>query len=60
MYIFIVSVGFSVGINNNKLVEIVEYKNHPYYIGCQYHPEYRSRYNEPHPLFVGLLKSMIK
>jgi CTP synthase len=45
--------------NNRKLMEIVELNNHPYYIGCQFHPEYKSRYNNPHPLFVGLLQSTL-
>lgn len=44
------------GINEiNKLVEVIELNNHRYYIGCQYHPEFKSRFNKPHPLFVGLL-----
>lgn len=36
----------------------VELKGHPYYIGVQYHPEFRSRPNAPSPLFVGLLKAV--
>jgi CTP synthase len=38
------------------LVEIVELKDHPYMVGCQFHPEFLSRPMRPHPLFVGLLK----
>jgi CTP synthase len=34
------------------LVEIVEIKDHPYFIGCQYHPELKSTVESPHPLFV--------
>ena len=44
-----------VGTCDSKYQEIVELNNHPFYIGCQFHPEYKSRYNKPHPLFVGLL-----
>ena len=42
---------------DGKLVEIVEYSKHPYFIACQFHPEFKSRPNRPHPLFVGLIKS---
>lgn len=47
--------------NNNSscLMEITELDNHPFYIGCQFHPEFKSRYNKPHPLFVGLIRTMI-
>ena len=43
--------------NNGKLMEIIELnkETHPYYIGVQFHPEFRSSHNRPHPLFVGLL-----
>ena len=44
----------------NNLVEIVELKDHPFYIGCQFHPEFLSRPFKPHPLFTGLIKSSIK
>lgn len=39
----------------NELVEIVRLKNHPFYVGCQFHPEFISRYEKGHPLFVNLL-----
>ena len=42
---------------NGKLVEIVELKDHPYFIAGQFHPEFKSRPNKPHPLFVGLIKA---
>ena len=42
---------------DGKLVEIVELKNHPYFIAGQFHPEFKSRPNKPHPLFVGLIKA---
>jgi len=42
---------------DGKLVEIAELKNHPYMVASQFHPEFLSRPNRPHPLFVGLLKA---
>jgi CTP synthase len=39
---------------DQQLVEIVEIQDHPYFIGCQFHPEFKSRPNRPHPLFAGL------
>lgn len=48
-----------VGISpDNKLVEIVELKGHPFYVGCQFHPEFKSRPNRPHPLFEGFVRHM--
>ncbi len=48
------------GINKETgLVEIVELPNHPWFIGVQYHPEYRSTVANPHPLFVGLVKAAL-
>ena len=42
---------------DGQLVEIVELKNHPYFIAGQFHPELKSRPNRPAPLFIGLLHS---
>jgi len=42
------------------LVEIVEIPDHPYYIACQFHPEFLSRPTKPHPLFDGLIKASLK
>lgn len=39
------------------LVEVVEIKEHPFFIGVQFHPEYKSTVENPHPLFVGLVKA---
>lgn len=39
--------------------EIMELKNHPYYVGTQYHPEFKSRPNRPSPPFLGLLKAAV-
>ncbi len=44
---------------DGNLVEIVEIKDHPYFIAGQFHPELKSRPNRPAPLFVGLVKSCI-
>ena len=45
---------------DNKLVEIVELKNHPFFVACQFHPEFKSRPDRPHPLFVELVAKSIK
>lgn len=42
---------------DGKLVEIVEIKEHPYFIAGQFHPELKSRPNKPSPLFIGLVKA---
>ena len=39
--------------------EIMELENHPYYVGTQYHPEFKSRPNRPSPPFLGLLKAAV-
>jgi CTP synthase len=43
-----------------KLVEIIELKNHPWFLGCQFHPEFKSRPINPHPLFVHFIKASTK
>jgi CTP synthase len=49
------------GVNpNGDLVEIIEYKNHPWFIGVQFHPEYKSTVMEPHPLFVKFVKAAME
>ena len=49
------------GINpQTNLCEMIELKNHPYFIACQFHPEFLSRPLQPHPLFLGLVKAAIK
>lgn len=45
---------------DNHLVEIVEVKDHPFFVGAQFHPEFQSRPLSPHPLFVGFLKAAKK
>ncbi len=42
------------------LVEIVELPNHPYYMACQFHPEFKSKPNKPHPLFSGFIEAVLK
>lgn len=40
-----------------QVVEIVELPDHPFFVGVQFHPEFKSRPNRPHPLFLGFLKA---
>jgi CTP synthase len=48
------------GINpDTGLVEVIELKNHPFFIGVQYHPEYKSTVANPHPLFVAFVKAAV-
>ncbi len=44
---------------DGTLVETVELKNHPFYLGVQYHPEFKSRPNRPHPVFREFLKAAL-
>ncbi len=49
------------GINpNGGLVEIVELKKHPWFVGVQFHPEYKSTVENPHPLFTSFVKAALK
>lgn len=49
------------GLNpNTGLVEIIEIPSHPFFIGVQYHPEYKSTVANPHPLFVAFVKAALK
>lgn len=43
----------------NQLVEIVELTDHPWFVGCQFHPEYRSRPMQPHPLFASFIAATV-
>lgn len=45
---------------DERLVEIVEIKDHPYFIASQFHPEFKSRPDKPAPLFVELVKTCVK
>ncbi|HSD15248.1 MAG TPA: CTP synthase [Flavobacterium sp.] len=49
------------GVNpDTGLVEVVELENHPFFIGVQYHPEYKSTVANPHPLFVNFVAAAVK
>jgi CTP synthase len=43
---------------DSRLVEMIELPEHPFYIGCQFHPEFKSRPLEPHPLFRGFIAAV--
>ncbi|MBC8438858.1 MAG: CTP synthase [Deltaproteobacteria bacterium] len=45
---------------DHELVEIVELKDHPWYLGCQFHPEFKSKPQNPHPLFREFIKASLK
>ncbi len=44
---------------DGRIVEMIELKDHPYFVGTQAHPEFKSRPDEPHPLFAGLIKAAL-
>jgi len=45
---------------DGRLVEMIELTDHPYYVACQFHPELKSRPDNAHPLFVGLVDAALK
>jgi CTP synthase len=45
---------------DQRLVEIVELKNHKWFVASQFHPEFKSRPDAPHPLFIGLVKASLE
>jgi len=45
---------------DGELVEIVELREHPWFVGCQFHPEFKSKPIEPHPLFKGFIEAALK
>ncbi|MDP2168295.1 MAG: CTP synthase [Thermodesulfovibrionales bacterium] len=45
---------------DGELVEIIELKDHPWFLGCQFHPEFKSRPAEPHPLFKAFIAAALK
>ncbi len=45
---------------DHELVEIVEFRDHPWYLGCQFHPEFKSKPGNPHPLFRDFIKASMK
>ena len=44
---------------DGKFVEMIEITDHPWYLGCQFHPEYKSKPTEPHPLFVSFIEAAL-
>ena len=42
---------------DGKFVEMIELENHPWFVGCQFHPEYKSRPMAPHPLFREFIRA---
>lgn len=54
--------GMTISGRNNELdlVEVIELKDHPYFIACQYHPEFKSRPFNPHPLFKTFVSAALK
>ena len=45
---------------DGTLAELVELRDHPYFVGCQYHPEFQSKPNKPHPLFRGFIQACLE
>jgi len=45
---------------DGRLVEMIELPSHPYFVGCQFHPEFRSRPLDPHPLFVTFIAAAVE
>jgi CTP synthase len=45
---------------DGNLVEMVEIENHPWFVGCQFHPEFKSRPWQPHPLFAGFIAASLE
>lgn len=45
---------------DHELVEIIELKDHPWFVGCQFHPEFKSKPQNPHPLFREFIKASLK
>jgi CTP synthase len=44
---------------DGALAELIELRDHPYFLACQYHPEFQSKPNKPHPLFKGFIEACI-
>ena len=45
---------------DKRLVEMVELREHPFFVGCQFHPEFKSRPVSPHPLFAGFVRAALE
>jgi CTP synthase len=44
---------------DGSLVELIEMRDHPWFLACQFHPEFQSRPNKPHPLFKGFISACL-
>src|SRR6059058_483267 len=44
---------------DGTLAELIELRDHPYFVACQYHPEFQSKPNKPHPLFKGFIQACL-
>ncbi|MBP5648808.1 MAG: gamma-glutamyl-gamma-aminobutyrate hydrolase family protein, partial [Clostridia bacterium] len=57
----LISAGLCIGgmSPDGRLVETIELSDRPFYLGVQYHPEFKSRPNKPHPLFKGFIGAAI-
>ena len=45
---------------DGALAELIELRDHPYFVGCQYHPEFQSKPNKPHPLFKSFIQACLE
>ena len=45
---------------DDRLVEIIELPAHPFFVACQFHPEFKSRPDDPHPLFMGFVAAALE
>src|SRR4030043_476077 len=45
---------------DGELVEIIEIEDHPWFLGCQFHPEFKSRPTDPHPLFRAFIRAALR
>ena len=54
--------GYAIGGTSldGRLVEMIERSDHPFFVATQFHPEFRSRPNQPHPLFLGFVEAAMK
>src|SRR5438874_8334428 len=46
--------------SDGTLAELIELRDHPYFVGCQYHPEFQSKDRKPHPLFKGFIQACLR
>ncbi len=44
---------------DGALAELIELRDHPFFLACQYHPEFQSKPNKPHPLFSGFIRACL-